>query len=413
MKSLTIRILAICVLLVGCGAAGDGDHLGSPTGALPQATDLSTGSTTPATVWDGTSIVVELKAPGWTPIHLERNRPAGPPIAADVRVYVLHTKSSVFTVHAEKSSEPQEVSTSQVVDLGAGARQRAIATANATYILTQSSGPEAELEQVTAALASIHSFDVVADEIRSQDSILSVESASLSTSTVGAGYALDYSNGSTTITLAANPIVPGTALAFSDPLAGLVPLRIVNGEEAVLETSASDSPPQLHWIQGGVLISLVAPAALVGGLQQYVVRAGAVTFDQVDRSINDSLLGSSAVVESEVDGILLSKHLDSRNSGSFLCGKSVRSSSVACVPFAAVGSLAVFNLDKQWYVVAVVPTERPTTTFRTQPEVTFDTADSGGWSVSLAKIPADISSITILYSTDGVSSELSTEVSLG
>ena len=330
-----------------------------------------------------------------------------------MRVYVARTKLSEFTVHAEKSSESQEASMSAVLDLGSSARQRAIVTANATYILTQSSGPEAEFELVSARLTRVDAFDAVAEDLRNQDGVLSVEISSSSTSTVGTGYSLEYSNGVTTVTLAVNPIEPGTNLAFSDPLAGLVPIRIVNGQEAVLETYGSESQPQLRWIQDGVLVSLVAPAELLDTLQPYVVKGVTQTFDDVDRSITEAVLKSPAEVEAEVDGILVSKHPGADNSGGFLCGRSVRSSDATCAAFAAVGSLAVFNLDQQWYVVALVPSEKPTTTFRTQPAVTFTNVISGTWSVSLAKVPADVSSITLLYSTDGVPSELSTEVTLG
>jgi hypothetical protein len=282
-------------------------------------------------------------------------------------------------------------------------------TSDASYVVTQSNTTDAASvqDQVVAALRSRRGDSSIPDAVLGALEGYRLTGSSADGAVVKEGYTVGYSNGKSSVSLGVYSVPPGTELALTD---GSAPSSFVQrsaGDEWIVEHGIAGDPPRTHWIEGGFLLVLI-------GAQEEVLRSGVTPINEDPiQHIRDRI--NAAVSETALEGeVKLGTFTLAKRAGfddaRAVCMTDSTSDRTACAGFFAVGSLGSLSLDGKWYITAIVPSEQPTTEYRTDPVLHFESTSSDGWKWALALVPAGVNDVTVFYGTAGIPADLSAEL---
>jgi hypothetical protein len=391
------RMAAVAVLatvsLSGCGTSTPSDRSSvqvSPDAAPTSQTDEST------------PLGYELDAQSYTPVFVGARRPPTViPANVDAAVYVFRAPDNALLVIR---SEPNESSTADTISKTItgedGDRRVAIETAGTTYIVTQSNSRDSANVQddVVGALTRADGSSIEAAVLEALPTYKQTGSTS-GPALAEPGYGVNYSNG---VSLAVYPVQPGAELAAIDNVATDFVQR-ANGAEWVVTHGFEVDPPQVHWIEGNHLLILTGLQA--ESLRDSVVPITVEPVQYISERINDELSQSALVGKATVGTVELAKRSAFGDGQEAVC-LTESEAKTECAQFFAVNSLASVSVSGDWYIAAVVPAQEPTTTYRTDPPLKFDSTTSDGWSWALALVPKGVDDVTVFYGTAGVETDL-------
>jgi hypothetical protein len=386
------------VLLAACGSS-------APTSRVGVSRTAKAGAAS-----SGTVLGYELTAPGYSPVSVDASRPP-PYIPPDFGVYAFRDSSSagLLVVRTEPNAgQPGDSSIYNTVVADAR-RQAVFSTSDASYMVTQSNTTDAASvqDQVVAALRSRKGDSSIADTVIGAVDGYRLTGSSTDGAVVKDGYTVGYSNGKSFVSLAVYTVPPGTELALTD---GIAPSSFVHrsaGDEWIVEHGIAGDPPRTHWIEGGFL--LVLSGAQGETLRSSVTPIGDDPIQHIRDRINEAVSETALEGEVKLGTYTLAKRAGFDDAQA-VCMTDNTSDKTACSPFFAVGSLGSLSLDGKWYIAAIVPAQEPTTEYRTDPVLHFESTSSDGWNWALALVPADVNDVTAFYGTAGIPAELSSEL---
>ncbi len=388
-----IASIAALALLAACGSSASSRDVAVSGPAAPRSgTAASDGS--PA-------LGYEFIAAGYAPVHIETAAtPPSMPTDLHVDAFRDQTGGLVVIRSEEASGIPTGV---QEATSGAAGQQAVVAKDGISYTVTQSYTTDAATIQrnIAAALSTLKpGTDTTAAALAALPGYR-LTSSTADGPAVTSGYSVNYSNGASVVTLAVYPTTAGTELAVTDAVASNSYLQRSGRSEWIVENGATGELPQIHWIEGDRLLVLTGyrgdPASVGDVVQATTTDPVEHTRAAIDAAIESTPSGGST----QIGSYKVAKHAGV-NSGQHAVCVSASDGQSSCSEFFAVDSLASIQLGTTWFIVAVVPTENPTTKFRTVPPLNFDSATSDGWTYSLRAVPSGTDEVTVFYSTDGV-----------
>jgi hypothetical protein len=211
------------------------------------------------------------------------------------------------------------------------------------------------------------------------------------------GYTVSYTDGAHGYYLSVWPLEhPDGDIATILPT---VFIRVVDGVRiAVPDVSPTDFPTT-YWVQSGFLLSLNVTTSW----SRFKDQVRPITGD-VGRAVREQLqqgLDSGRVLGHVTIGDLTVERRSTPDSIGATCIRDTLGEA-GCAGFGAVGSFAAVGLGTDWYIVAIVPRGEPTTTYRTDGALSFTHATDDSYDYAIAKVPPNVGSITVSYTTTGV-----------
>ena len=406
MKRIGTAWLVACALFgTGCGSQPSSVDTFDSGGKNPPIS-LSSRTDPPAL----TSGFV-LTSSDFVPVAVATNR-GWPDVAEGIVIEVFRDPAGgILTIVDERISSDASTEVVGATDPSSEHSQAVVVT-NTRQVTVTLSGvlhARAVRDDITDALAKASgdlNVDAVVREVAAQFDLQDRNSPG----GVGVGYSTTYSDGAIDITLVVNPAANSTEVQANDVLSARTFIQRRGKMEFVVEPAVAGDPQQIRWIENGYVVSLIGPPDLVEALRDDVRSISKDPVVAIRQLIETNLRSTPLIDSARILGITIERHVGGRGTAGAVCVID-SAGAVGCAPYTLVGSITSLLVGSTWTLVAIVPSEKPTTHFETAPAIRFDSVVLNRFDWSLGLPDGDAKSISVSFGTEGIANDFAATLS--